>query len=154
LARAKNNAATRKTGRTRRRGAAIVEAAIVLPLFLILLLALCDFARLVMTRQLLDNAARSGARLAVTNTATLATTDIQNCVTTALGGQSLNNMTIQVYQVNPSTGANLGAWNSTPLGSYIAVEIDGNFQPICPGISQLASSTPWVTKVIMLCEAN
>jgi len=154
MARAKNDAATCKTGRTRRRGVAIVEAALVLPLCLILLLAIADFARMIMTRQLLDNAARSGARLAVTNTATLATTDIQNCVTAALGGQSLNNMTIQVYQVNPSTGANLGAWNTTPLGGYIAVEIDGNFQPICPGISQLASSMLWTTKVIMLCEAN
>ncbi len=154
MVRTMNEAATDKTRRTRDRGAAMVEAALVLPLCLVLLLALSDFGRLVMTRQLLDNAARAGDRLAVANTTTLATTDIQNCVTSALGGQSLNNMTIQVYQVNPATGANLGPWTSTPLGSYIAVEIDGNFQPMCPGISQLANTIPWTTKVIMLCEAN
>ena len=143
-----------KTQWPRRRGASVVEAAIVLPLCLVLLLSLFDFGRLIMMRQLLANAARAGARLAVTNTTTLATSDIQNCVTSALAGQSLNNMSIQVYQADASTGANLGTWSTAPLGSYIAVEIDGNFQPICPGISLLPSSMPWTTKVMMLCEAN
>jgi len=148
------NAAIQKTRRNRRRGASVVEAAIVLPLCLVLLLGLVDFGRLIMMRQLLANAARAGARLAVANTTTLATTDIQNCVTSDLAGQALGSMNIQVYQVDPSTGANLGAWTAAPLGSYIAVEIDGNFQPICPGIGLLPSSMPWTTKVMMLCEAN
>ena len=61
-------------------------------------------------------------------------------------------MTIQVYQVNPSSGANLGAWNNTPLGGYIAVEIDGNFQPIVPAISLIPNPLPMTVKVMMLCE--
>jgi len=138
----------------RRRGAVIAEAAIVLPLCFVLMLSIFDFGRLVMMQQLLENAARSGARLAVTNTSTLATSDIQTCVTNCLAGQSLASMTIQVYQVNPSNGANLGAWTSTPLGGYIAVEIDGNFAPVVPGLSLIPSSVPMTIKVMMLCEAN
>jgi len=141
-----------KSRRVRRRGAAVVEAAIVLPLCILLLLSICDFARLVMMEHLLNNAARTGARLAVTNTSTLATSDIQNCVTQCMAGQSLANTTIQVYQVNPAGGANLGAWNNTPLGSYIAVEIDGNFQPMVPVLSLIPNPLPMTIKVMMLCE--
>lgn len=138
----------------RRRGAVAVETAIVLPVFFLLLLSFFDFAQLIMMRQLLNNAARAGARLAVANTSTLATTDIQNRVTQCMAGLSLTNMTIQVYQVNPSTGANLGAWNNTPLGSYIAVEIDGSFVPAVPVLSLIPNPLPITTKVMMLCEAN
>jgi Flp pilus assembly protein TadG len=152
MAKAGIGAAIRKSRRGRRRGAAVVEAAIVLPLCILLLLSMLDFARLVMMEHLLNNAARAGARLAVTNASTLATSDIQNCVTERMAGQSLANMTIQVYQVNPASGADLGAWNNTPLGSYIAVEIDGNFQPMVPILSLIPNPLPMTTKVMMLCE--
>jgi hypothetical protein len=69
-----------------------------------------------------------------------------------MAGQSLANTTIQVYQVNPAGGANLGAWNNTPLGSYIAVEIDGNFQPMVPVLSLIPNPLPMTIKVMMLCE--
>jgi Flp pilus assembly protein TadG len=145
-------AAIDKRRRVRRCGAAVVEAAIALPLCILLLLSIFDFSRLVMMEHLLNNAARSGARLAVANTNSLATSDIQSQVTNCLAGQSLNNMTIQVYQVNPASGANLGAWNNTPLGGNIAVEIDGNFQPIVPFITLIPNSLPMTIKVMMLCE--
>ena len=145
-------AAIDKSRRVRRRGAAFVEAALVLPLCILLLLSISDFGRLMMMQHLLNNAARSGARLAVANTNSLATSDIQGRVTSCLAGQSLSNMVIQVYQVNPGSGANLGAWNNTPLGGNIAVEIDGNFQPIVPVISLIPNPLPMTVKVMMLCE--
>ena len=154
MARTVIDAAINKGRRFRRRGAAIVEAAIVLPVCLLLLLSIFDFARLVMMQNLLNNAARTGARLAVTNTNTLATSNIQSSVTNCMAGQTLTNMSIQVYQVNPSTGANLGAWTSTSLGGYIAVEIDGNFTPILPGLSLIPNPVPMTVKAMMLCEAN
>ena len=138
----------------RRRGAAIVESAIVLPLCLVFILNIFDFGRLIMMRHLVNNAARSAVRLAVANTTTLAATDIQNQATSCLSGFSLNSMTIQVYQVDPTSGANLGAWNNTPLGSYITVEIDGNFQPIIPVVSLIPNPVAMTVKATMLCEAN
>ena len=143
-----------RKSRRRRRGAAIVESAIVLPLCLVFILNIFDFGRLIMMRHLLNNAARSAARLAVANTATLATANIQNQVTSCLSGFSLNSMTIQVYQVDPTSGANLGAWNNTPLGSSIAVEIDGNFQPVIPIVSFIPNPTAITVKATMLCETN
>lgn len=53
-----------------RRGAAAVEFALVAPLFLGLVLGIVEFGRAMMVGQLVTNAAREGARLAVLNGAT------------------------------------------------------------------------------------
>ncbi len=57
-------------GRSRRRGAAIVEFAVVLPLLLLLLFGIIEFGWLFMVRQTLVNAAREGCRVAVLRTST------------------------------------------------------------------------------------
>ena len=49
----------------RRRGAALVEAAIVLPLFLMVILGIVEFGRAMMVGQLVTNGAREGARRAI-----------------------------------------------------------------------------------------
>ncbi len=152
MAQAAVDKAIDKSRRVCRRGGTLVEMAIVLPLCMLLLLSIYDFGRLLMMDHLLNNAARSGARLAVTSTSSLATSNIQTQVTNCLAGQSLNSMTIQVYQVDPASGNNLGAWTSTPLGGYIAVEIDGNFQPMVPLFSLIPNPLPMTVKVMMLCE--
>ncbi|MFH5802905.1 TadE/TadG family type IV pilus assembly protein [Alienimonas sp. DA493] len=46
----------------RRRGAALVEAAIALPIFFLTILAIVEFGRAMMVGQLVTNAAREGAR--------------------------------------------------------------------------------------------
>jgi Flp pilus assembly protein TadG len=48
----------------RRRGAALVETAIVLPIFLIIIVGIVEFGRALMVAQLLNNAAREGTRVA------------------------------------------------------------------------------------------
>ncbi len=57
-------------GRRRRRGTAIVEFAVVLPLLLLLLFGIVEFGWLFLIRQTLVNAAREGCRVAVLKTAT------------------------------------------------------------------------------------
>lgn len=90
----------------RRRGAAMVETAlVVMPLFL-LLFAVLEFGRFTMIRHLMANAAREGARMAVVNTdinntsENKTTQDIQNRVKQALAGHRLVNLNIQVYHAN------------------------------------------------------
>src|SRR5688572_16558794 len=56
--------------RKNRRGAAVVEFAIVAPIFFLLIFGMIEFGRVVMVQQLLTNASREGARLGVLNDST------------------------------------------------------------------------------------
>ena len=140
--------------KNRRRGATIAEAAIVLPVCIVLVLGLCEYAHLLMTCQLLENAAREGTRTAVVSTTTLTTQDIQNLVTNSMAGQTLQGMTIQVYQADPATGANIGPWTNAGVGDCIAVQISGNYVPIVPTISLLPDPLPLNSKAVSYSEAN
>jgi Flp pilus assembly protein TadG len=137
-----------------RRGGTIVEAALVLNLVLVLMLGLFDFGRLVLAYQLLNNAAREGARLAVVNTNSMTTSQIQTAVTNYLAGQQLSNLTINVFQANPSTGANIGTWTNAQLGNSIAVTITANYVPTVPTFSMIPKTLPLQAVSIMTCEAN
>jgi Flp pilus assembly protein TadG len=140
------------------RGAAVAETALILNVLLLGLLGIFEYGRIVMLRQMMLNAAREGARLAVVGTASdpqTTTAQIQQTVTSYLVGQSLANMTIQVYQANPTTWANIGAWNTTPYGGAIAVEIDGNYTPLIPSTFGIVPNPiPMRVVSMMLSEAN
>lgn len=69
----------------RRRGATIVEMAIVAPVFFVLVLAIIESARMVMIQQALTNAAREGCRHAVLST-TLDASEVDTAVRTYLSG--------------------------------------------------------------------
>lgn len=60
--------------RTRERGQAMVETAIAIPILLVLMVGIFEVGRAYETWQVLTNAAREGARMAVTPTSTVPTT--------------------------------------------------------------------------------
>jgi Flp pilus assembly protein TadG len=62
-----------QAGPPRRRGAALVEFAVVAPLLFMLILGLIEFGRMMMVQQILTNGAREGARNAVLPAATQTT---------------------------------------------------------------------------------
>lgn len=57
-----SNRTISRNGRTRRRGQSLVEFALVLPIFLLLIMGVIDAGRLVYMNSTLSNAAREGAR--------------------------------------------------------------------------------------------
>lgn len=116
--------------RLTRRGASAVEAAIVMNVFLLFIFAIMEFGHFVMVKQLMDNAARDGARLAATGQGTVTTAQVQALVTQELVNQAPTGMTIQVFQADPTTGANVGAWTNASLGQPIAVKITGQYRPM------------------------
>ena len=99
-------------------------------IFLLFIFGIMEFGHFVMVKQLMDNAARDGARMASTGTLTVTTAQIQALVTTELSNQGPSNLTIQVFQADPTTGANIGAWTNAGLGDAVAVKITGNYQPM------------------------
>jgi Flp pilus assembly protein TadG len=146
------------------RGAAIVETALILSIALVFLFGVFEFGRVLMMRQLLDNAAREGARLAVVGTDRLTTQDIRDCVTRRMAGQTLSNMSIQVYKADLTTGSSIGSWTDAALGDGIAVTISGIYQPLIPvkfavpmmstPITLLTGPRPMSAKAVMFSEAN
>ena len=56
-----------RRSRRRSRGQALVETALILPVFILLLLVIFDFGRAIYAYNTVANAARTGARLAATN---------------------------------------------------------------------------------------
>src|SRR5690606_472052 len=65
----------RQMCRKNRRGAAVVEFALISPLFFLLILGMVEYGRLVMVQQILTNASREGARMAVLDGATKASVE-------------------------------------------------------------------------------
>ncbi len=85
----------------RRRGAAIVEFAVVAPVFILLVLGMLEFGRGVMVLQSLTHAARSACRKAIVDGGTAQTTT--NAVATALAGTGISGYVVQVSPANPSS---------------------------------------------------
>ena len=120
------------------------------------LLGVFEYGRIVMIRQVLNNAVREGARLAVVGTAANppTTTDI-GTGQGYLAGQSLDNVNVQVYLADPATGENLGAWDLAPYGGAIAVQIDADYVPILPTTLGIVPNPLHLSAFsIMLSEAN
>jgi Flp pilus assembly protein TadG len=137
-----------------RRGATIVETAIVLPVCLLFMLALFDFCRLMMVREVINNAAREGARYATVGTASVNTAGVQSVVQNFLAGQLPSSATITVYLADPATGSNLGDWTTAQLGQAIAVQVKANYSPMLSTFSLLPASVPLTATAIMRSEAN
>ena len=112
-----------------RRGAAIVESALVLPLVIMFLFGILEYGRYVMTLQIVTNAAREGARYAVEHTTAITisgttynngTSDVTNVVNNAMAGQSLASQSVSVY-MSDTLGNNLGTWTNAQAGNSICV---------------------------------
>lgn len=89
--------------RRQRRGAAAVEFALVAPVLFLLVFGMIEFGRLVMVQQILTNASREGARLAVLDDVTVS--DVSTTVSTYLTGASVSGATTSVSPDPLSTAA-------------------------------------------------
>ena len=92
------------TTRLKRRGAAAVEFALILPLFFLLILGMIELGRGLMVQQILTNAAREGARAAIMDGAT--TAGVKTIVTDYLTNSTISGGTVTVC---PNPPGNAGA---------------------------------------------
>ena len=93
------------TARASRRGAAIVEFAFVAPIFFLFVFGMIEFGRMVMVQQLITNAAREGARVAILPGST--TSQVDTAVSNYLTG-SVSGATTTVNP-DPPSGATYGS---------------------------------------------
>jgi Flp pilus assembly protein TadG len=105
-----------KQGRSERRGIAVVEFAVVASLLFMLVLGIIEFGRAMMVLEMLNNAARNGARIGSLNGS--ATSDVNTAVTNALAGAGFSGVTTSV-QVN---GADADA-TAAVTGDAVSVSV-------------------------------
>ncbi|MCG6157478.1 TadE family protein [Rubinisphaera margarita] len=89
----------RKPRDSRRRGAALVEFALVAPLLFTLIFGIIEFGRLLMVQQMITNASREGARQAILDGSSA--THVRQTVTDHLKACGISGAAIQV---TPGTG--------------------------------------------------
>jgi Flp pilus assembly protein TadG len=147
---------------SKRRGAAAIEAALVLPVVVLFLFGILEYGRYLMFLQVFTNAAREGAHYALAHTDPItisgttfgnATSDVTNAVNKALAGQQLTGQNVQVY-ASDSLGNNLGTWTSGQAGQSVCVRITGNYPVMLPKLLHLGSSIPVVAQAVMRSEGN
>jgi Flp pilus assembly protein TadG len=109
------------------RGAALLEAAITIPLILLISVGIFEFGRAYQTEQVLTNAAREGARLAVLEGPTDA--EIRTRVNSYLSGgglATLSDSNIQVNRLVPFNGS------ATVTASQITITYPFQFMVLNP----------------------
>lgn len=123
-----------KAGALRRysRGQALVEFALVLPLLAVLLFAILEFARVWNAKQLLTDAAREGARMAVVGDPSITDTSQVNPSIRAIvarGGFDTRSAALQITYPDGFKG---------PSGQITSVQVDFPYRwKVLPGLVRL-----------------
>lgn len=105
--------------RKQRRGAALVEFAIVSPILFLLVFGMIEYGRMVMVQQIITNASREGARLGVLDGTT--TSDVQTSVNDYLAGASVSGANVTVDPSPP---------NSAGFGEPVTVTVSVPFDQV------------------------
>lgn len=121
------------------RGQALVEFALVMPIFILLLVAIFDLGRAVFAYNTLTNAAREGARIAIVNQyqpSIIARAKQQ----TAIVELNDPSVTVNFYQVNADGTPNTStpcALSQIAVGCMASVSFEATYQPITPLIGNI-----------------
>ena len=125
-------------GRLGGRGQALVEFALVIPIFMLLLVAVFDLGRAVFAYNTLTNAAREGARMAIVNQ------DVPTITARAKGQTAvveLDDPSVQVgfYQVADDGTPDLSdPCVPAAVGCLALVSFEATYHPITPFIANIA----------------
>ena len=117
-------------GQNQRHGVATVEFAIVVPILMLLVLGMIEYAQVINVSQLVSSASRRGARLAARDS-TLNVTAVENYVANFITGNLPSAPAVQVHVTNNAgvrlTGSEL---SSIPSGAPLAVDVSLNFDTV------------------------
>ena len=129
----------RRDGGRRQRGQGLTEFALVIPIFLLLVVALFDLGRAVFAYNTLTNAAREGARIAIVNQYTPTIVSRAKSQTNIV---ELDDPSVSVSFWNVGTDGNpdisKGQCNNrVAVGCLVVVKFEATYRPITPFISNI-----------------
>src|SRR5438876_4904070 len=114
------------------RGTALMETALTLPLLLLVSVGIFEFGRAFQTWQILTNAAREGARVAVLPSYTVA--DVQTRVIDYMRAGQVGGCDVNCVRVNQNGTVNIGG--ATASASIVTINYPFNFMVLNP-VAQL-----------------
>jgi Flp pilus assembly protein TadG len=132
----------------RRRGQALVEFALVLPILLLFIFGIIDAGRLIFTYNTVGNAARDGVRVAIVNQSSPSGTN--TCDTTSsfadpVGCAVVAGLALQLTPADVSvkyrTAADDADCTTISIGCLAVVKVTGHFQALTPIIGQIIGPT-------------
>lgn len=129
--------------RSRRQGATTVELAFVIVIFTMLLFGILEYCLILYTQNIVENAAREGARYGVVNvTDTTMIADTKTQVQYFMCGldTKMKNYNCDVYLAD-ATGNNIGTATNAQFGQYVCVDVKVDYVPITPGLLYLKAFT-------------
>jgi len=121
---------SRRPAAGRRRGQALVEFALVIPIFLLMLVALFDLGRAVFAYNSVTNAAREGARLGIVNQD--GTRIKQRAVSQVWIAETADPSVTTAFYRDPTLTTACG---SPTINCMVAVTFETTYRPITPIIS-------------------
>jgi len=140
----------RRQRRSGERAQGLVEFALVLPVFLLILFGIFDAGRLIVTYNALANSARAGARVAIVNQSPAGTTTCdttsptawpQGCAIASGTGAAVDAADVAITYRDPFDAA---ACDPDPsdgitlkIGCVAVVEVSGHFDALTPIIGQI-----------------
>jgi Flp pilus assembly protein TadG len=138
----------RTAGRRRTRGQSLVEFALVLPLFLLILCGIMDFGFLLYSRMTVINAAREGARVATTMTEDAAQIPgaVQSQVAATANGLAVSTDVCRV----PQGGGGCAGFGGTEPGDSVRVTVNYSHHAFFPLI--FGTAIPMSSTVQMVLE--
>jgi Flp pilus assembly protein TadG len=132
-------------------GQALVEFALVLPLFILLLLGIFDFGRAVYAWSTINNAAREGARIAIVDQTASHIEDEAVRQSVALG---LSAADVAIEYRNSDDSAACSSLTAPPIGCLAIVTVDYQYQAATPLIGQLVGTIDLEGRTVLPIEAT
>jgi Flp pilus assembly protein TadG len=131
------------------RGQALIETALTLPIVLVISISIFEFGRALQVWQLLTNAAREGARVAVLPGSTTATTQARVLEYMAAGGLEHR----AVNQITVNSGAEIDMGGTPVSASQITIDYPYTFMVLNPIMQLIAPGSEVGAPITMTATA-
>lgn len=147
----------------RRRAAYVAEFAIVLPIVVLFLFGIFEYGRYISFLQVVENAAREGARMAIAHTNDKVKADVITRVTERMAGidRQVTGYDVQVDGIilrpkvaTEKAGDPLPDWTDASSTDGVSVTVTGTYVPILPSLIHMPVTIPVNVRSVMYSEGN
>jgi Flp pilus assembly protein TadG len=141
----------------------VAEFAVVLPIVVLFLFGIFEYGRYISFMQVVENAAREGARMAIAHTNDKVKADIVNRVTERMAGidkqvtgydVQVDGIVLRPQDATEKAGDVLPDWTDAAYTDGVSVTVTGDYKPILPTLIHMPMTIPVNVRIVMYSEGN